>query len=205
MGEVGFAEAYTVHRRQLQLLQWRMPRPRWALKYPNHVIAMDAILEVYPDARFAMTHRDPVQTLASIAKMSLTLRTARYDRPVDPFRVGRQMVDFVRQHIDRIMAFADGANADRVTHVDYYALAADPAAKIEEVHAGLGIDTPADVRESMADWRRRNPKNGRGANDYALEQFGIRAEEAREAYGDYVRRFNIPSESDGLASVQATT
>jgi hypothetical protein len=199
MRDLDLVEAYRVHRRQLQLLQWRAPQPRWALKYPNHVIAMDAILEVYPDARFAMTHRDPVQTLASIAKMSLTLRTVRYDEPVDPYRIGRQMLDFVRRHIDRIMAFTAGPNADRVTHVDYYALAADPATKIEEVHEDLGIDTPEDVRESMADWRRRNPKNARGANDYALEQFGIRAEEARELYGDYTRRFDIPREAEGLS------
>src|SRR5207249_2588401 len=104
MGKLDFEAAYRGHRRQLQLLQWKLPAKRWALKYPNHVIAMDSILAVYPDARFAMTHRDPVQVLASIAKMTLTLRSARYAH-VDPHRVGRQMLDFIRRHIDRIMAF----------------------------------------------------------------------------------------------------
>jgi hypothetical protein len=70
-------QAYRVHRRQLQLLQWRSPTRRWALKYPNHVLAMDPILEVYPDACFVMTHRDPVQTLASIATLTWTLRGTR--------------------------------------------------------------------------------------------------------------------------------
>ena len=191
---------YASHRRQLQLLQWRGPQPRWALKYPNHVIAMDAIVEVYPDARFAMTHRDPVQTLASIAKMSLTLRGARYDS-VDPQRVGRQMLDFVRRHIDRIMAFSRGPEAGRVVNIDYYRLVADPVAVMREIHAGLGIDTPDDVGEAVAAWRRNNPKNARGKNDYALEQFGIRAEEALELFGDYMRHFDIPREQEGLARI----
>ena len=44
---------------------------------------------VHPQARFAMTHRDPLQVLASIAKMTLTLRRTRYDA-ADPLRVGQQ-------------------------------------------------------------------------------------------------------------------
>ncbi len=199
MDELDMVAAYKVHRRQLQLLQWKLPQPRWAVKYPNHVIAMDSILQVYPDARFVMTHRDPVQTLASIAKMTFTLRSARQAEPVDPHRVGRQMLDFVRRHIDRIMAFCTGPDADRVTHVDYYRLVADPAALMPEIHAGLGIDTPDDVRESIAGWRRSNPKNARGANEYTLEQFGISDEQAAGLYADYRQHFDIPREADALA------
>ncbi|MDE8651037.1 sulfotransferase family protein [Novosphingobium album (ex Liu et al. 2023)] len=195
--------AYRVHKRQLQLLQWLMPPRRWALKYPNHVIAMDAILQVYPDARFAMTHRDPLQTLASIAKMTFTLRSARYADPVDRTRVGRQMLDFVDRHIARIMAFAKGPQADRAVHVDYYRLVADPAKVMAEVHAGLGIDTPGDVREAIAGWRRENPKNKRGANEYTLDQFGIDPGEARERFADYIAHFDIASEAAGTALASA--
>jgi hypothetical protein len=192
-----FAASYRVHKRQLQLLQWRMKQPRWALKYPNHVLAMDAILQVHPDARFVMTHRDPVQTLASISKMTLTLRGTRYET-VDPKRVGRQMLDFVRRHIDRIMAFCKSPQASRVTHVDYYRVVDNPAAVMAEVHAALGIDSPEEVTAAVAEWRRRNPKGARGSNPYTLEQFGLDPEEVAEEYGDYMRLFDIPREQDGL-------
>jgi hypothetical protein len=194
---LNFTPSYRVHKRQLQLLQWRMRQPRWAVKYPNHVLAMDAILAVYPDARFVMTHRDPVQTLASISKMTLTLRGTRYDA-VDPKRVGRQMLHFVRRHIDRIMAFCKSPQGERVTHVDYYRVLDNPAAVMMEVHAGLGIDSPQEVRTAVADWRNSNPKNARGANPYSVEQFGINPHEAAELFSDYMRYFDIPRESDGL-------
>ena len=197
MKSLDFTASYRVHQRQLKLLQWRMQQPRWAVKYPNHVLAMDAILEVYPDARFVMTHRDPVQTLASISKMTLTLRGTRYDR-VDPKRVGRHMFDFVRRHIDRIMAFCKSPQGSRVTHVDYYRVVDDPAAVMAEVHAALGIDSPDSVREAVADWRSRNPKGARGSNPYALEQFGLDPDEVAERYGDYMRHFDIPREYEGL-------
>jgi hypothetical protein len=193
-----FTAAYRTHKRQLQLLQWRMPRPRWALKYPNHVLAPDAILTVYPDARFVMTHRDPVQTLASIAKMTFTLRGVRYDAPIDPKLVGRQMLDFVQRHIDRIMAFCNSAQGNRVTHVDYYRLVDNPAAVMDDVHAALSIDTPPAVREAVADWHRRNPKGARGSNPYTLESYGLDADTVAEQFGDYMRRFDIPREQEGL-------
>ena len=173
MDELDLEPVYRIEKQMLQLLQWKCPQPRWALKYPNHVIAMDPILKVFPDARFVMTHRDPVQTLASICKMTLSLRGAREAAPVDPHRVGQQMRHFIRRHIDRIMAFCTGPDADRVTHVDYYRVAHDPAAVLAEVHKGIGIDTPDDVREAIASWRRENPKGKRGENRYTLEQFGL--------------------------------
>jgi len=187
--------AYRTHRRQLQLLQWRSAPSRWALKYPNHVIAMEAILAVYPDARFVMTHRDPVQTLASISKLTQRLRESRAGKPPDPHRVGRQMLVFVRQHIDRIMAFSRTAAGARVIHVDYYRLVDAPAAAMTELHAALDIETPDGVYEAVSDWHRRNPKGARGSNPYTLEEFGLDREEAAAQFADYTRHFNIPRES----------
>jgi hypothetical protein len=173
----------------LQLLQWRMPQPRWTLKYPNHVIGMDKILEVYPDARFVMTHRDPVQTLASIAKMSATLRSTRYES-VDPKQVGTQMLNFVQRHIDRIMAFCQSPDGKLVTHVDYYRAIDNPSLVMREVHASLGIDSPPGVTNAVAEWHQRNPKNARGANSYSLDQYGLNA-----------HAVNIPREQEGLKRV----
>ncbi len=202
MDELDFDAAYRVHHRQLQLLQWRMPCPRWALKYPNHVVAMPAISRVYPGAQFVMTHRDPVQTLASIARMSAKLRGVRY-AAVDMAEVGRQMLHFVQRHIDRIMAFTSGPDADRVTHVDYYRLLDDPAAAMLNVHAGLGIGSPDAVQQAVADWHKANPKNARGANDYSLGEFGLDDDAVAEQFGDYMRRFAIPRERVGLARAAA--
>ena len=203
MDELDLAQTYRVHKRQLQLLQWRCARKPWALKYPNHVIAMPAILEVYPDARFVMTHRDPVQTLASIGKMTLALRSARAAGPVDPHEVGRDMFAFIGRHVDRILAFDASPQGKRVVHVDYYALIADPVGELRRIHQGLGIDTPPDVAAAVAEWHAANPKNARGRNDYALAQFGLDEADVAARFAPYIQRFAIPREAEGLA--RATT
>lgn len=196
---LNFTAAYRIHKRQLQLLQWRLPRPRWALKYPAHVVAMGNILEVYPEARFVMTHRDPVQTLASLCKLTVALRSARYEEAHNPSLVGVQMLDFVEFHIDRIMAFTAGPQAGRVTHVDYYRLLEDPSSTMAEVHRSLGIDSPQQLRRAVTAWHRDNPRGARGSNPYELEQFGLDGDTVARKFEDYMRCFDIPRERDGLA------
>ena len=117
-------------------------------------------------------------------------------------RAGAHMLHFIRRHIDRIMEFCTGPDAASVHHVDYYRLAADPAAMLDEIHAGIGADTPDDVRQCIADWREANPQGRRGVNAYSLEQFGLVEGEVREQFADYIEHFDIPTEAEGVAATQ---
>jgi hypothetical protein len=201
LDEADLALTYRIHKRQLQLLQWQSePRP-WALKYPNHIIALNEILEVYPDSRMVMTHRDPVQTLASICKMTFNLRGMRGGGAVDKHEVGRDMLPFVARHVERIMAFDAGPEAGRVVHVDYYALIDDPVGQMCRIHAGIGIETPDSVADAVGAWHAANPKNARGRNDYALAEYGIAEGEALDRFAAYMTHFAIPREADGLSRI----
>jgi len=195
MDEADLEASYRVHKRQLQLLQWRTPNKPWLLKYPNHVIAVAQILAVYPDARFVMTHRDPVQTLASISKLSFALRSPRCDQTPDKLDIGRGMTHFVQRHIDRIMTAADGPCGERIVHVDYYALVRDPLCELLKVHRQLGIDSPPEVQEAVTAWHRANPRNARGANVYGMTEFGLDEAALAEQFHDYMHRFDIPRET----------
>ncbi|MCT2398779.1 sulfotransferase family protein [Novosphingobium mangrovi (ex Huang et al. 2023)] len=205
LDELDLVETYKVHKRQLQCLQWRNDRKPWALKYPNHIVAMNEILEVYPDARFVMTHRDPAQVVASISKMTWNLRSMYAASPVEREEVGRDMLHFIQRHIDRIMAFDAGPHTDRVVHVDYYALVADPVGEMRRIHAGIGIETPDAVAKAVGDWHANNPKNARGRNDYSLGQYGLDPDALREQFAPYVARFAIPAEAEGLGRIGAPT
>jgi hypothetical protein len=186
---------YRVHKRQLQLLQWQAPRRRWALKYPNHLIAMDNIVRIYPDATFVMTHRDPVQTLASLCKLTLVIRQSRSDH-VDPLLVGQQIKAFVRVHFERMMASRrDPAMARRIIDVDYYRLVASPDVVMAEIYEQLGTEIPGAVRKAVADWKTANPPGKRGAHRYSLENFGLDVDEVAEEYGAYFTAFDVRREA----------
>jgi Sulfotransferase family len=187
--------SYEHHKRALQVLQWQAPPARWALKWPCHLLALDEILQVYPDALFVVTHRDPVQALASNCSFSAYLRR-KFSDDVDLHEVGQHMKDMVGRHIRGLVDF-DVARAPGVTiaHVDYARVVADPQAVMKEVYETLGLELTASVRESIAAWRDQNPPGKRGVHTYDLNDYGLNVDEVAEEYAFYTDRFGIPREA----------
>jgi len=60
----------------LQSLQWQDPSrkdKRWVLKTPGHLMGLQTVLDVCPEAKIVMTHRDPVETIPSYCSMEASL------------------------------------------------------------------------------------------------------------------------------------
>ena len=65
--DADLTSTYRYERRALKLLQWGAPTRPWRLKCPSHLLWLDHLDEVFPDARFVMTHRDPTEVMVSVA------------------------------------------------------------------------------------------------------------------------------------------
>ena len=61
---------------------------RWVLKSPQHLEQQAALIEIFPDATFVQTHRDPVRITASLCTM-IAYGNRMNARRVDPVAVGR--------------------------------------------------------------------------------------------------------------------
>jgi len=193
LAEGDFQAAYRLHKTVLQLLQWRAPARRWVLKYPNHMLAVAAIRAVYPDAICIATHRDPAQTLASLCALTEQYRGARYDTNDRP-ALGREMLHFVKAHIDRFMAYRAGGD-EGIADVDYYRLIANPVSAVANLYERIGMTMPASVRTKLAGWIEANPKGKRGKHEYRLADYGLDAGDVDGAFAPYRERFGI--ERDG--------
>src|SRR5262245_40391561 len=67
--------AYRYHRRQLLLLQSQRPGTRWLLKAPAHLMFLDSLLQVFPDARIVQLHRDPLKVIPSVCSLNATVQS----------------------------------------------------------------------------------------------------------------------------------
>ena len=67
---------YEYHKLQLQLLAWGhdMKNKRYLLKSPYHLLMLESLLQVYPDAEFIFTHRDIVQAVPSYLSLLRAMR-----------------------------------------------------------------------------------------------------------------------------------
>jgi hypothetical protein len=70
---------------------WQRPG-RWLGKTPHHLENLDALLDVFPDAKILHTHRDPVRVVASFASMIAHGRAIFSDR-ADAREVGAQIAE----------------------------------------------------------------------------------------------------------------
>jgi hypothetical protein len=196
LGQADLRAAYEYHSRVLKLLQWGAPPRRWTLKWPCHLLALDAIADVYPDATFVVTHRDPVQALASNCSLAHMLRTGTSPN-TDPKIIGQDMLTLVREHVDRLVAFdvaQSQAGRSPLVHVDYYRLVDAPEAVMPGVFDSVGLEWTPAVEDQIRAWRAENPKGKRGTHEYALDDYGLDRDMVSEALAAYVERFDIPSE-----------
>jgi len=75
-----------------------------------------------------------------------------------------------------------------VVHADFHAR---PMEVLEQIYAFIGMDIPDDTRTALAKRIEEKPELQHGAHNYSITDFGMTNEEAREAFGDYVQRFDL--------------
>ena len=187
------APAYRYHRRQLKLLQWRCPPTRWLLKTPVHMLSLDALDRVYPDARFIMTHRDPAKVLGSVCSLIGLMYRMTSDE-VDRTLLGQAQAEVWAEALRRAIAFRRRIGEERFADLTFGELEEAPIAAIERAYRGLGLPFTGAARTRMAGWGDENPRRKRGEHHYRLEDYGLDADGVRAKYAFYMQRFDIPSE-----------
>jgi hypothetical protein len=182
--------AYQLHRRFLQHLQRRLRGERWVLKAPAHLPRLSALLSVYPDARIVMTHREPLEVLASEASLLVTLREMFSDA-VDPLAVGREVTHVLAEHLRRGLRARDQgfASPDQFFDVDYRDLLAHPIAVVRRIYAHFEMPLSAMATDRMERFLGAATKDRYGVHAYTLAQFGFDPDEVRRRYRDYRDRF----------------
>ena len=181
--------AYQYHERVLKLLQWKFPTKPWRLKSPAHMDSIDALLEVYPDARFLMTHREISQVIPSV--VSLLDATSEFLRtgPLAPDFAANQAAYWERS-LRKTMAYRDAGNEDRFYDIGFAEMRPDPIPAIGRLYDWLGEELTDDVAARMRTWWEMNPADKQGVHDYNPEQYGIDLDELRAQFAFYNDRFN---------------
>jgi hypothetical protein len=187
--------AYRYHRRVLQLLQWRCPPERWWLKTPAHMHSIDALDQIYPDARFIMTHRDVGKVLPSVCAVFEALSNVLTEHP-DPVAIGTHNSELWRYSLQRLIAFRDSGNESRFFDVSFEAVQRDPMAAVAQLYAELGDDLGDDAQRRMRDWWAESSKERSGPHSYKPETFGLNPAEIRSQFAFYYDRFDVTLEDD---------
>jgi hypothetical protein len=186
--------AYDYHRLVLQLLQSGGVRGRWSLKSPHHVMRLDALTAVYPDARLVVMHRDPVVLSASVCSLITTL-TGTFSDADHRAYIAEHWTEMLAASVDGLNTFRD-ANPDvPIVDVHYADLARDPLATMQRVYESFGDELVGPAHDAMRAHVESHPKGRFGHHGYDLTEFGLDGEALAERFRPYVERYGIPLES----------
>lgn len=184
---------YTYVKRVLKLLQWRCPPTRWRLKNPSHILFINDLHQVFPDARYWMTHRDIGRVLPSVADLYFELHQAFSDR-VDKQWLGEVNMEFCELGMRRVIAFRnDGQDGQdgRFFDIHFEPFQKNPFPILEELYEFLGEELTEQARTRMETWRANTPRNKHGTHTYDPADFGLDVDTLRERFRFYNQRFQV--------------
>ena len=183
--------AYRYHRRVLKLLQWRCPPYTWWLKTPAHMLSIEALDAVYPDARFVMTHRDVGRVLPSVCALYTSLAGVLTER-LDREAIGAHSFRLWRTALERLIAFRESGHEDRFFDLAFDAVQHDPMGQMGRLYSQLGDHLGDEARHRMATWWAGNSQERSGPGRYSPEEFGLDPELIATEFAFYHDRFEVP-------------
>jgi hypothetical protein len=188
--EADLTDTYRFVKRALKLLQWRCPPNKWRLRNPSHILFIDDLNKVFPDARFWMTHRDVADVIPSVADLYFELHKAFSDH-VDKQWLGEVNMESCELGMRRVIAFRAAGNDHRFFDVKFDEFQRDPFAAIEGLYRFLGEELTDVARARMAAWRDDTPRDKHGLRTYDPADYGLDRQALRERFAFYRQRFGL--------------
>lgn len=181
----------------LRLISWSRGDPedkRWVLKNPQHMLDLGLLLKTFPDAKLVFTHRDPVKTVGSVLSLMWFYTVQHTDAPCRA-KVREIWLDFAEQMLRRAMTARENIPAAQQFDVHYEEMNRDWRGTMARLYDFAGLDFTPEAEGALADWLAENQREGRHeGHRYALEDFGLTAEDVDSRMAFYRERYGIPRE-----------
>jgi len=175
----------------LQSLQWQDPSrkdKRWVLKTPGHLMGLQTVLDVCPESKIVMTHRDPVETIPSYCSMEASLYKMG-SNDISNIVIGKYWMARLKNWLDNFMSVRAKADASRFIDVNYNKLLKNPIEEGLDVLELAGVPYSHDIKNGMSDWIEANKREHRAAHKYSLSDFGLDEADIVETYADYKQQY----------------
>jgi hypothetical protein len=180
--------AYRYLKDVLRVLTWARGGDRWVLKSPQHLSQLGVLVDVFPDATFVVTHRDPTAVTLSMATMVAYASRMNLAHP-DPVALGR----YWRQRVDDLLADCardrDLLPADQTVDVGFVEFMADDVAMVERVYAVAGQPFDDRARSAMEAYMAAHPRGRHGGVRYDPAAVGLDRDELDAGFTAYRERF----------------
>jgi len=152
---------------------------------------MKELFHTFPDAKIVQTHRDPVESIPSIASMIHYLWELGADHP-DPLSAGAQWSKIFNDGTHATMAFRDAGHHQDFLDINFLDSVNNPLGVVNRIYNFLGKSLTPLAEEQMQHWTKDNAREKRPPHEYTLEKFGLSEETLAREFHAYSQRFLPP-------------
>ncbi|MGK0485565.1 MAG: hypothetical protein ACJAYI_001073 [Myxococcota bacterium] len=135
------------------------------------------------------THRDPAQTIPSLASLIQAIRAMGSD-DADPHVTGQQWSDRMSRAMSRCMEVRE-KHQDQFIDVFFADVLKDPLTEIRKSYEFAGWKLTDAAIDSMKTWAVDNSRDKREAHHYTLEEFGLTQAGIERDFAAYRDRFVV--------------
>lgn len=166
----------------------------WIMKTPQHMLDLDVLMKVYPDARLVFIHRDPLKTVASTLSLAWQLAVQNTDIPCRG-TVRDTWVDLCEQMARRCIRARDALPASQQLDIYYEDMNRDWRGVMRGIYGHCGMEFDAAAEQAMAGWLAGSERDNRhGGHRYALEDYGTSRAEVDARMMFYREKYAVPYE-----------
>lgn len=130
---------------------------RIVFKAPSHLGYLDSILAVYPDARFILVHRNPVEAFASSCSQVSHLRQI-LSKYVSPSEVYSDVGSRVFTSLERMFKTRKTVNEKRFLDLRYTELISNPIDTVYKIYEWLEVSFPEQMTRAIEAYLLMRPK-----------------------------------------------
>ncbi len=190
-------EAYHYTADLMKLISWSRgdtESKRWILKTPQHMLDLDVVMKVFPEAKLIFTHRDPLKTVASTMSLGWHFSVHNTDFPCRaPIR--ELCLDLCERMARRSMQQRDAIPAAQQLDVYYDEMNRDWRAVMRRIYDFIGMDWAVEAEQAAGSWLAGSERENRhGAHRYCCDDFGVTSEEIDARMMFFRERYSIPYE-----------
>ncbi len=184
--------AYEAYHQSLRLVHhFRPGGERFVVKDPAHLVHLETILKLWPDAKIVFTHRDPVESTSSLCSLYAHTR-AIFSDDVDPHAIGREVIEgHWPRALDLGFALRERLPPGQLADVRHVDLLRDPIGTVERVYADLGLPLGDDAHAAMQRFLAEEAAKPLSTHEHGLEGFGLEPDRVRERFRAYREHFDL--------------
>jgi hypothetical protein len=173
------------------------------LKSPTTTANLHAFAEAFPEAKYVFTHRDPYRVVVSAAAVMDAICSPFCVEGARPFaddgHRDRQTLPLVVAAATAMERFS-AAHAERIVHVHYPDLLADPVAATDTAFEALALAIPTGAPERIEAFLHRQHHGHRAPPPRSYHDYGYTFDDvwAEPAMASYCSLFDVRPEPERL-------